>query len=134
GQGRSGVGRVYFPFQDSHDSRSESLSSSEGSGDSIMDVGQLKFDAQGLIPAVVQDWLDGTVLMVAFMNQEALQKTIETKSGQFWSRSRQTLWEKGETSGHRLQLKDLFLDCAGDALFVDVDPVGSTCHTGGWSL
>ena len=55
-----------------------------------MDVGRLKFDAQGLIPAVVQDWRDGTVLMVAFMNQEALQKTIETKSVHFWSRSRQT--------------------------------------------
>ena len=70
-----------------------------------MDVGQLKFDAQGLIPAVVQDWQDGTVLMVAFMNQEALQKTLDTKSVHFWSRSRKALWEKGETSGHRLQLK-----------------------------
>jgi len=95
-----------------------------------MDVGQLKFDAQGLIPAVVQDWRDGTVLMVAFMNQEALQKTVETKSVHFWSRSRQKLWEKGETSGHRLQLKDLFLDCDGDALLVKVEPVGPTCHTG----
>jgi phosphoribosyl-ATP pyrophosphohydrolase/phosphoribosyl-AMP cyclohydrolase len=70
------------------------------------------------------------VLMVAFMNQEALQKTIETKSVHFWSRSRQTLWEKGETSGHTLQLKDLFLDCDGDALLVKVEPVGPTCHTG----
>lgn len=95
-----------------------------------MDVGQLKFDAQGLIPAVVQDWRDGTVLMVAFMNHEALQKTVETKSVHFWSRSRQTLWEKGETSGHRLQIKDLFVDCDGDALLVKVEPVGPTCHTG----
>lgn len=95
-----------------------------------MEVGQLKFDAQGLIPAVVQDWRDGTVLMVAFMNQEALQKTVETKSVHFWSRSRQMLWEKGETTGHRLQLKDLFLDCDGDALLVKVEPVGPTCHTG----
>ena len=95
-----------------------------------MDAGRVKFDAQGLIPAVVQDWKDGTVLMVAFMNQEALQKTIETKSVHFWSRSRQVLWEKGETSGHKLQLKDLFLDCDGDALLVKVEPVGPTCHTG----
>ena len=95
-----------------------------------MDIGKLKFDGQGLIPAVVQDWRDGTVLMVAFMNQEALQKTIETKSVHFWSRSRKALWEKGETSGHTLQLKDLFFDCDGDALLVKVEPVGPTCHTG----
>ena len=95
-----------------------------------MDVGQVKFDAQGLVPAVVQDWRDGTVLMVAFMNQEALQKTVETNSVHFWSRSRQMLWEKGETSGNRLHVKDMFLDCDGDALLVKVEPVGPTCHTG----
>jgi phosphoribosyl-AMP cyclohydrolase / phosphoribosyl-ATP pyrophosphohydrolase len=95
-----------------------------------MDVGQLKFDAQGLIPAVVQDWRDGTVLMVAFMNKEALQKTVTSKSVHFWSRSRQTLWEKGETSGHKLVLKDLFVDCDGDALLVKAEPMGPTCHTG----
>ncbi|MCG3777878.1 MAG: Phosphoribosyl-AMP cyclohydrolase [Nitrospira sp.] len=95
-----------------------------------MDIGKLTFDGQGLIPAIVQDWRDGTVLMVAFMNQEALQKTIETKSVHFWSRSRKALWEKGETSGHTLQLKDLFFDCDGDALLVKVEPVGPTCHTG----
>ena len=95
-----------------------------------MDVGRFKFDAQGLIPAVVQDWCDGTVLMVAFMNKEALEKTVETKFVHFWSRSRQTLWEKGETSGHRLRVKDLFLDCDGDALLVKVEPIGPTCHTG----
>ena len=97
-----------------------------------MDVGQLKFDAQGLIPAVVQDWRDGTVLMVAYMNREALQKTLDTKSVHFWSRSRKALWEKGETSGHKLQLKDLFFDCDGDALLVKVEPVGPTCHTDGF--
>lgn len=62
-----------------------------------MDLTRLKFDAQGLIPAVVQDWRDGTVLMVAFMNKEALHKTVTTKSVHFWSRSRQILWEKGGT-------------------------------------
>jgi phosphoribosyl-AMP cyclohydrolase / phosphoribosyl-ATP pyrophosphohydrolase len=95
-----------------------------------MDLAQLKFDAQGLIPAVVQDWRDGTVLMVAFMNKEALQRTVATKSVHFWSRSRQTLWEKGETSGHRLVLKDLFVDCDSDALLVKAEPMGPTCHTG----
>jgi len=95
-----------------------------------MNVGQFKFDAQGLIPAVVQDWRDGTVLMVAYMNREALERTVDTKSVYFWSRSRQALWEKGETSGHRLQVKDLFVDCDGDALLVKVEPVGPTCHTG----
>jgi phosphoribosyl-ATP pyrophosphohydrolase/phosphoribosyl-AMP cyclohydrolase len=95
-----------------------------------MDLAQLKFDAQGLIPAVVQDWRDGTVLMVAFMNKEALEKTVATKSVHFWSRSRQTLWEKGETSGHKLLLKDLFVDCDGDALLVKAEPMGPTCHTG----
>jgi len=95
-----------------------------------MDLTQLKFDAQGLIPVVVQDWRDGTVLMVAFMNKEALHKTVTTKSVHFWSRSRQTLWEKGETSGHKLVVKDLFVDCDGDALLVKAEPTGPTCHTG----
>ena len=67
----------------------------------------LTYDQHGLIPAVVQDWLDGTVLMVGFMNQEALAKTIETKTVYFWSRSRRKLWQKGETSGHLLRVKDL---------------------------
>lgn len=96
----------------------------------MADLSQLKFDAQGLISVVVQDWRDGTVLMAAFMNREALQKTIDTKSVHFWSRSRQKLWEKGETSGNKLVLKDLFVDCDGDALLVKAEPMGPTCHTG----
>lgn len=95
-----------------------------------MDFSQLKFDGQGLIPAVVQDWRDGTVLMLGFMNREALEKTLSTKSVHFWSRSRNALWEKGETSGHRLVLKDIFLDCDGDTVLVKAEPVGPTCHTG----
>ncbi|MGH7165753.1 MAG: phosphoribosyl-AMP cyclohydrolase, partial [Nitrospiraceae bacterium] len=94
------------------------------------DFSQLKFDAEGLIPAVVQDWRDGSVLMLAFMSKEALQKSLETKSVHFWSRSRKKLWEKGETSGHRLVLKDLFVDCDGDTILVKAEPVGPTCHTG----
>jgi phosphoribosyl-ATP pyrophosphohydrolase/phosphoribosyl-AMP cyclohydrolase len=95
-----------------------------------MDLTKLTFDAQGLIPTVVQDWRDGTVLMVAFMNKEALQKTLDTKYVHFWSRSRQKLWQKGETSGNTLLFKDLFVDCDGDALLVKAEPAGPTCHTG----
>lgn len=94
------------------------------------DFDQLKFNEDGLIPAVVQDWRDGTVLMLGFMNQEALSKTLETKSVHFWSRSRNKLWEKGETSGNRLLLKDLFLDCDQDTLLVKAEPLGPVCHTG----
>ena len=95
-----------------------------------MDFSQLKFDEEGLIPAVVQDWRDGTVLMLGFMNRQALEKTLETKSVHFWSRSRNKLWEKGETSGHKLIMKDLFVDCDGDTVLVKAEPIGPTCHTG----
>ena len=91
---------------------------------------QLQFDGQGLIPAVIQDWLDGTVLMLGYMNQEALAKTVATKRVHFWSRSRSKLWEKGETSGHTLQVKELFIDCDHDTILVKAQPVGPTCHTG----
>ena len=91
---------------------------------------RIRFDEQGLVPAVVQDWRDGTVLMVGFMNQEALTRTVTTKHVHFWSRSRKKLWEKGETSGHYLLLKDLFLDCDDDTVLVKAEPVGPTCHTG----
>ena len=95
-----------------------------------MDLSRFKFDEQWLLPAVVQDWRDGTVLMVGFMNRDALEKTFTVGTVHFWSRSRQKLWEKGETSGHRLHVKDVFLDCDGDTLLVKADPVGPTCHTG----
>jgi phosphoribosyl-AMP cyclohydrolase / phosphoribosyl-ATP pyrophosphohydrolase len=89
-----------------------------------------KFDQQGLLPAVIQDWLDGTVLMLGYMNEQAITKTLETKSVHFWSRSRQTLWEKGETSGHKLRVKELFIDCDRDSILVKAQPAGPTCHTG----
>jgi phosphoribosyl-ATP pyrophosphohydrolase/phosphoribosyl-AMP cyclohydrolase len=95
-----------------------------------MDGQGLTFDGQGLMPAVIQDWLDGTVLMVGYMNQAAIMKTLETRSVHFWSRSRQKLWEKGETSGHFLQVKDLFVDCDRDTVLVKAEPKGPTCHTG----
>lgn len=89
-----------------------------------------QFDAQGLLPCIVQDWIDGTVLMVGFMNQEAWDLTQQTQRVHFWSRSRQQLWKKGETSGHELLLKEVFLDCDQDTLLVKAQPIGPTCHTG----
>lgn len=89
----------------------------------------LQFDEQGLLPCVVQDWLDGTVLMVGFMNQEAWKMTCRSQRVHFWSRSRNRLWKKGETSGHELILKEMFVDCDQDAILVKVQPVGPTCHT-----
>lgn len=89
-----------------------------------------KFDEQGLLPAVIQDWLDGTVLMLGYMNQEAIAKTLATKSVHFWSRSRKKLWEKGETSGNKLLVRELFVDCDRDTILVKAQPIGPTCHTG----
>jgi len=91
---------------------------------------QVKFDSEDLLPAVIQDWLDGTVLMLGYMNQEALAKTVATRRVHFWSRSRNKLWEKGETSGHTLHVKELFIDCDCDTILVKAQPVGPTCHTG----
>jgi phosphoribosyl-ATP pyrophosphohydrolase/phosphoribosyl-AMP cyclohydrolase len=90
----------------------------------------LKFDERGLIPAILQDWRDGTVLMVAHMNREALEKTVETGIVHFWSRSRQSLWEKGATSGNRQRVQDVFVDCDQDTLLITVTPDGPACHTG----
>jgi phosphoribosyl-ATP pyrophosphohydrolase/phosphoribosyl-AMP cyclohydrolase len=90
----------------------------------------LQFDEYGLLPCIVQDWLDGTVLMVGFMNQEAWEVTHQTQRVHFWSRSRKRLWKKGETSGHELILKEMFVDCDRDTILVKVQPIGPTCHTG----
>lgn len=90
----------------------------------------LHFDDQGLMPAVVQDWRNGTVLMLGFMNQDAVGHTLQTGYVHFWSRKRKTLWKKGETSGNFLQVKRLFVDCDYDTLLVKAEPVGPTCHTG----
>jgi phosphoribosyl-ATP pyrophosphohydrolase/phosphoribosyl-AMP cyclohydrolase len=90
----------------------------------------VKFDQQGLIPAIVQHARTGQVLMLGYMNAEALQQTRERGLVTFWSRSRGMLWQKGETSGHVLHLVEIREDCDGDALLVLADPVGPTCHTG----
>jgi phosphoribosyl-AMP cyclohydrolase / phosphoribosyl-ATP pyrophosphohydrolase len=91
---------------------------------------EVRFDAEGLVPAVVQDAADGRVLMLAYMDAEALAATIETGEVHFHSRSRGRLWRKGESSGNVLRLVDLSLDCDGDALLVAADPAGPTCHRG----
>ena len=88
------------------------------------------YDDRGLVPCVVQDATHGTVLMVAWMNAEALRLTEETRVVHFWSRSRKAIWKKGETSGNTLALVDLRLDCDSDALLVRTHPAGPTCHTG----
>jgi phosphoribosyl-ATP pyrophosphohydrolase/phosphoribosyl-AMP cyclohydrolase len=88
------------------------------------------WDDRGLLPAVVQDAVRGTVLMVAWMNREALQKTRDTGLAHFWSRSRQALWQKGETSGNTLAVEEIRIDCDADAILVRARPAGPTCHTG----
>lgn len=91
----------------------------------------LKFNERGLIPAIAQDHRDGTVLMMAWMNRDSLQKTLETGEVHYWSRSRSQLWHKGATSGHIQKLKGLYYDCDADALLLKIEQVGDVaCHTG----
>lgn len=95
-----------------------------------MKVEDLKFDAQGLIPCVVQQYDTGEVLMVAWMNAESVALTLETGTTWFRSRSRQELWNKGATSGNMQQLRELLVDCDADTLLARVDSPGPACHTG----
>ncbi|HEX4580200.1 MAG TPA: phosphoribosyl-AMP cyclohydrolase [Candidatus Dormibacteraeota bacterium] len=89
-----------------------------------------RFNADGLVPAVVQDAGTGAVLMLAYMNNAAWQRTLQTRQAWFWSRSRGELWEKGATSGNRMTVVELRLDCDGDSVLLRVDPAGPACHTG----
>jgi phosphoribosyl-AMP cyclohydrolase len=91
---------------------------------------ELKFDQNGLIPAVLQDTKSGDVLMVAWMNPESLRLTQETGQAHFWSRSRQELWHKGATSGNVMNVRQILVDCDADTLLLKVDPAGPACHTG----
>jgi len=94
-------------------------------------VEKIRYNDQGLVPAIVQDYLDGTVLMMAWMNRESLQKTLDTGETWFWSRSRQELWHKGATSGHLQYVRSLRYDCDSDTLLIGVEQVGDiACHTG----
>lgn len=90
----------------------------------------IKWDAQGLVPAIVQDFHTREVLMMAYMNREALQQTLDRGETVFWSRSRGELWHKGETSGNTQIVKDILIDCDADTLLIMVDPNGPACHTG----
>jgi phosphoribosyl-ATP pyrophosphohydrolase/phosphoribosyl-AMP cyclohydrolase len=92
-----------------------------------------KFAADGLIPAIVQDARTREVLTVAYMNREALQLTLDRRETYFWSRSRQQLWHKGETSGNSQKVRNVRLDCDEDAVLVEVEPLGPACHTGSYS-
>jgi phosphoribosyl-AMP cyclohydrolase len=91
---------------------------------------QLKFDGNGLIPAIIQEQSTGRVLMMAWMNRASLEKTIESGKTHFWSRSRQKFWMKGESSGHTQAVKDISFDCDGDTLLIQVEQVGAACHEG----
>lgn len=95
----------------------------------MIDVSKIKF-ADGLVPSIIQDFDTRIVLMLGYMNAESLQKTIETKQVTFFSRSKQRLWTKGETSGNFLEVKRMLIDCDGDTILIEVKPTGPVCHTG----
>ena len=91
---------------------------------------KLKFNADGLIPAIIQDAGSKRVLMMAWMNRASLESTIKTGKTHFWSRSRQKFWMKGESSGHIQKVKDISFDCDGDTLLIQVEQTGAACHEG----
>jgi len=97
------------------------------------DIKTLKFDDKGLIPAIVQDYKSGDVLMIAYMNKESLKITLKEKRTCFYSRSRKELWRKGQTSGHVQKIKAIYYDCDCDPLLIKVQHIGVACHTGRWS-
>ena len=108
------------------------MSSSElKSLSSAIPVEKIRYDDKGLVPAIIQDYLDGTVLMMAWMNRESLQRTLDTEETWFWSRSRQEFWHKGATSGHIQKVQTIRYDCDSDALLIGVEQLGDVaCHTG----
>ena len=97
------------------------------------ELSKLKFDSHGLIPAIVQDHKSGRVLMMAWMNREALDRTLESGKTHFFSRSRDKLWLKGESSGHVQHVKSIRVDCDSDVLLIQVEQVGAACHDGYYS-
>jgi len=90
----------------------------------------VKFDSDGLVPAILQDAATGEVLMMAYMNEESLKRTLQSKEAWFWSRSRKELWHKGATSGSIMRVLDVLVDCDEDTILLKVDPQGPACHTG----
>lgn len=93
-------------------------------------IEELKFNSDGLIPAIIQEQGTGRVLMMAWMNKDSLQRTVRTGKTHFWSRSRQKFWMKGETSGHTQTVRRISQDCDGDTLLIHVDQIGAACHQG----
>lgn len=93
-------------------------------------IDSVKFDEKGLVPAITQDCENGNVLMMAYMNKEALEKTIDTGKVHYFSRSRNKLWMKGETSGHIQKVKEIFIDCDGDTILIKIEQKVAACHTG----
>ena len=93
-------------------------------------VSVIKYDEKGLVPAIIQDFQNDQVLMLAYMNRDSLMETIQTGRTVFWSRSRQCIWRKGETSGHVQKVKELCYDCDNDTLLFRVEQTGAACHTG----
>ncbi len=93
-------------------------------------IEKLKFNDEGLIPAIIQEQSTGRVLMMAWMNRDSLAKTFETGKTCFWSRSRKKFWTKGESSGHTQAVKSISFDCDGDTLLIQVDQIGAACHEG----
>src|ERR1700740_157432 len=91
---------------------------------------KLKFNSEGLIPAIIQDHHNGRGLMMAWINRESLEDTIKTGKTHFWSRSRKKYWMKGESSGHTQNVKDIAFDCDGDTLLIQVEQIGAACHEG----
>lgn len=96
----------------------------------MFDMKAIKFDEKGLVPAIAQDAKTGEVLMLAYMNEESLRLTVETGFATYYSRSRQQLWKKGETSGHTQRVLDMKYDCDGDTILMQVEQIGAACHTG----
>ncbi|MDO8886641.1 bifunctional phosphoribosyl-AMP cyclohydrolase/phosphoribosyl-ATP diphosphatase HisIE [Candidatus Oleimmundimicrobium sp.] len=106
------------------------LKKKKGRKNKTMKIEEFKFDEKGLIPAIVQDYRTGEVLMLAYMNKESIKKTLETGRTWFWSRSRQQYWCKGETSGNVQYVKEVKYDCDADTLLILIEQVGVACHTG----
>lgn len=94
---------------------------------------EVKFDEKGLVTAIAQDAVSGQVLMIAYMNRDSLRETLDTGKMVYWSRSRQKRWLKGETSGHFQYVKNVFIDCDGDALLFSIGQTGAACHTGNYT-
>ena len=93
-------------------------------------IEQVKFDKNGLVPAIIQDFKTLEVLMVGYMNKESLETTLKTGKTCFWSRSRRKLWIKGETSGHIQKVKEILIDCDNDTLLIKAEQIGGACHMG----